>query len=217
MTTAIALPEETDRQLTAVESLIVLYEGRELEGDDDYQAAGEDLKTCKALAKEINEFMGPIVTAAHAAHKAAKGRQNETLAPIEKAQAVIGRVMGAYQVELAAARKIAEAQERARLEQEAAAAKDQYVDSLIEHDKLDEAEAVTNAPPMRQEPKLPKDKPKVAGTTVRTNWLFEIVNASAIPREYLIPDERCIGAVVRSRAGQVEIPGVRVYSETKVT
>ena len=217
MTTAIALPEAVDKELTAVESLIALYDGRELESAEDYFEAGEHLKTCKSLADQINEFMKPIVSAAHAAHKAAKARQNEALAPIEKARTVIGRVMGAYQEEQAAARRIAEAQERARLEAEAAAARAEYEEGLMVAGRIDEAIAVHNMPHMVQEPNLPDDKPRVAGTAVRKTWHFEVVDPMAIPREYLVPDEKAIGAIVRARAGQVEIPGVRIYSTTKVT
>ncbi len=217
MTTAIAMPETLDTELTEIESLIVLYQGRELESDENYETAGEHLKTCKSLTKQIRDFMSPIVKAAHEAHKAAKARENETLAPIKKAQTVIGGVMGAYQTELAEARRIAEAEERARLEQEAAKAKEQYVDVLIENDRCDEAEAVEAAPPMRQEPKIFDAAPKVTGTAVRTTWCFEIVNPNALPRDYLIPDEKGIGAVVRARQDNTDIPGVRVWPETKVT
>lgn len=217
MTTAIALPEAVDQELTAVESLIALYEGRELESAEDYFEAGEHLKACRALADQINEFMKPVVSAAHAAHKAAKARQNEALAPIEKARAVIGRVMGAYQEEQAAARRIVEAQERARLEGEAAAARAEYEEHLMVAGRIDEAIAVHNTPHMAQEPNLPDDKPKVAGTTVRTTWHFDVVDATVIPREYLVPDAKAIGAIVRARAGQVYIPGVLIYSKMKVT
>jgi hypothetical protein len=55
----------------------------------------------------------------------------------------------------------------------------------------------------------------IDGSYNRTDWKFEIVDAFALPREYLQPNVEAIGAVVRSTRGAVAIPGVRVWSETK--
>jgi len=217
MTTALALPEAVDKELTAVESLIALYDGRELESAEDYFEAGEHLKACKALIKQIDDFMDPIDAATNLAHKASTKRHRETVETPKKAATIIGLVMGAWQKEQAAARRIAEAQERARLEAEAAAARAEYEEGLMIAGRIDEAIAVHNTPHMVQEPNLPDDKPRVAGTAVRTTWHAEVVDPMAVPREYLVPDEKAIGAIVRARAGQVKIPGVRIYSTTKVT
>lgn len=56
--------------------------------------------------------------------------------------------------------------------------------------------------------------PKVAGTSARTSWKYEIVDSSKIPHEYMIIDEKAIGVVVRAQKEHTSIPGVRVYSET---
>ena len=52
-----------------------------------------------------------------------------------------------------------------------------------------------------------------AGLTVREDWKFSIVDAALIPREYLIPDEKKIGRIVRAMKDATNIPGVRVYAE----
>lgn len=54
------------------------------------------------------------------------------------------------------------------------------------------------------------------GISKRTIWRFEITDLAALPREYLIPDEKRIGAVVRAMKGDAQIAGVRVYPETIV-
>lgn len=56
--------------------------------------------------------------------------------------------------------------------------------------------------------------PKVSGLSDRKVWRFEIVDAAKIPREYLIPDEKRIGGVVRALKQDANIPGVRVYEES---
>jgi hypothetical protein len=61
--------------------------------------------------------------------------------------------------------------------------------------------------------------PKVSGIVARELWRFEIVDESKIPREFLMPDERKIGALVRALKGDAQAilgQGVRVFSEESI-
>lgn len=51
------------------------------------------------------------------------------------------------------------------------------------------------------------------GVSIRNHWVFEVEDASKIPRAYLKPDEKKIGEVVRQLKGDTSIPGVRVWNE----
>ncbi len=98
------------------------------------------------------------------------------------------------------------------------------------------AEAAAPPPPPAV---VPTSVPKVAGVTKRESWKFKFspngveqqkqllkkavvqYNASVKPgepelagAEFWALDEKTIGAVVRSTKGQIEIPGVDIYSET---
>ena len=59
--------------------------------------------------------------------------------------------------------------------------------------------------------------PEVKGQTFRTNWRYRIVDISKIPAEYLIPDEKRIGEVVRGLKDMTNIPGIEVYKEESVS
>ena len=52
---------------------------------------------------------------------------------------------------------------------------------------------------------------------IQTRWKFRINDVGKIPHEYMIPDEQKIGAVIRATKGQVQIPGVEIYSEDSVS
>lgn len=65
-------------------------------------------------------------------------------------------------------------------------------------------------------PVVPVDIPKAAGISSREVWKFAITDHASIPREYLIPDEKAIGGVVRALKGKTNIPGVRVFSEDTI-
>lgn len=184
--------------------------------DDDFDLAALVLTNLKRWEKEAKEFMGPVVKAAHDAHKEAKAKENALVMPLRNALIMIGEVMGKYQ----------EACERERVAQQAAmqAAEQEELDTetldratqLEEQGLKAEAKAVLAAAPKAQV-KLPSYAAKAKGTQTRRTWKFEIVDASLIPREYLVPDEKKIGAVVRALKDSACIYGVRVYSETAVS
>lgn len=52
----------------------------------------------------------------------------------------------------------------------------------------------------------PRPKPK--GVAKRDSWQFRIIDASKIPREYLVPDEKKLGAIARAGKGTIKIEGV---------
>lgn len=59
-------------------------------------------------------------------------------------------------------------------------------------------------------------KAKAAGTSYRTTWKARVVDASLIPREYLIPDEKMLAAMAKAAKGPSKIPGVEFYSEKTI-
>lgn len=48
-------------------------------------------------------------------------------------------------------------------------------------------------------------------------WVYEIVDASQIPREYMIPNETKIAGVVRALKGDTNIPGVKAVKQYRRT
>jgi hypothetical protein len=55
-----------------------------------------------------------------------------------------------------------------------------------------------------------------AGVSFREVWDFEITDPAALPREFLVPDEKLIRSAVSSLKDQTTIPGVRVFSRRVV-
>lgn len=49
--------------------------------------------------------------------------------------------------------------------------------------------------------------PKVAGVSMRTTWVGEIVDPDEIPREYMIPDLKTLKALTKAKGGDPGIPG----------
>lgn len=74
----------------------------------------------------------------------------------------------------------------------------------------------TQAAPVVSTPAMPKKVSTAEGTAYQTSrWTFEITDETQVPREFCMPDPRKIRAQVE--AGIREIPGVRVFQETKTS
>jgi hypothetical protein len=58
--------------------------------------------------------------------------------------------------------------------------------------------------------------PKVEGITARADWDFEIVDETAIPREFLCPDEAKIRKHIKRYQSEANIRGVRVFRVERV-
>lgn len=53
---------------------------------------------------------------------------------------------------------------------------------------------------------------QIPGATVIDNWKFDVIDESLLPREYLCPDVKKIGAVVKAMGEAADIPGIRVFN-----
>ena len=82
---------------------------------------------------------------------------------------------------------------------------------------IDAAAAILRVPVQVSQAPVESHAPKHKGTRKRTDWKHEVVDAASLPREFLMPDHTAIGAIVRARKGETNIPGVRVWAERKRT
>lgn len=102
------------------------------------------------------------------------------------------------------ARRLEEEKKRIEGEEAARKAREELERKALEEAAAKEAQII---PP----PPVP-EKPKTDGLTLRENWVFEIVDESLIPREYLVPDLTKIRKVVQTLKDRTDIPGVRAYN-----
>lgn len=126
--------------------------------------------------------------------------------------------------------RVAREQEQARREQEAAAAREAealaaVAAAEVANDGRSRAAALAAAEAASQQQTaaqlaMPREAPRSlksehATALSREVWVFEVVDAAQVPREYLCPDESKIGAAIK--AGVRDIPGVAIALEEKFT
>jgi len=185
--------------------------------NDTFAKAGEVLTLVKALRKEIDKSYDPIIKAAHLTHKEAVKSKKIADEPLVKAEKHLKPQIGSYLKKKEQER----IEEEARLMREAEKkADDERIRLAAEAEDAgahEEAEAIIDEEP---EPVAPPivvdDTPKLDGVSVRQNWKFKIVDESKIPRKYMVPNEKAIGAMARSLKSMADIPGVTFYPEDSV-
>ena len=214
--TALAVPEVKTQALAlrARVSSIIVHDQATLDAANDF------LHEVDATLGRIGETFDPQIARAHELHKSLIAEKKKFTEPLELAKKVVGKRVADHVAVVKEKRREAErlrlvAEEEARKLAEKAVDKAGKLEAggngnkaakVIEeaHDKV---EAI-----MATAPEIP-DEADTAGLTIREDWKFSIVDAALIPREYLIPDEKKIGRIVRALKGDANIPGVRAYSE----
>lgn len=182
-----------------------------------YNAAAEMLLGIKDLRKQIDETFDPIIKSAHEAHKTACDAKKKAESPLADAESIIKRMIGAWSIEQERIRR--EAEERARIE----AAKLEEEMRIQAAVNAAEAGADTETVAQIMETPQPIIMPTVAptfesavGISTRKVWKYRIVDEKLIPREFLMPNERAISAIVKGMKGKTNIPGIEVYEEIGV-
>ncbi len=184
----------------------------------------------KGLRRKIADTMDPIISAAFLTHKTAVGKKKELEAPLILAENWINGQMTAYKLEQDRIRReeedrlrqeaIRAEMERRKKEEErrlaeaaaleAAGAKEEAAQVMEEIIQETEAPVIVSPPP----PIMPKVE--VKGAALRETWTFEVINETLIPRQYLVADMVKIGGIVRALKDKANIPGIRVYSTSKM-
>lgn len=179
-----------------------------------YERAAGILLTIKDIRKEIDATFDPIVKKAHEAHKEAVAQKKRVEAPLVEAEGILKPRIAAFHAEQERKRQ----QEENRLREEGRKREEEErLQAAIQAEQdgvHEEVEAILESPQFIPAAVVPSSTPKVAGISMRKVWKFRIVNPVAIPRQYLIPDEKAIGSVVRSLGERAKIPGIEIYFET---
>jgi len=184
----------------------------------EYQAAIDGLKQVKTLRQGITRFFEDSKTKAHAAWKAICGNEKQFTDRLDVVEAKAKNILTAYarveeekrqaeQRRLQAEADEAARRERERLEKEAAKLKTPEK----REERLAQAAAVV-APVVNIAPTTPA----VKGTAMRKVWRARVVDAQAVPRAWLMVNDKALNAFAVSTKGAVPVKGVEFYVEDRM-
>jgi hypothetical protein len=171
--------------------------------------------SAKELRAEIKENLKQwdatrhaLTDPAEAYKKTVIGVFKTAMEPAERALAMLDRGISSFFL----AQREAARKEQERLDK-LAAAKQARLEAKAE------AKGEEAPPPIIPMPVVsgPAKTTQLAGggkVTTALVWTFEVTDAAAVPREWLIVNEQAIGAAVR--AGLRTIPGVRIFERPRV-
>lgn len=81
----------------------------------------------------------------------------------------------------------------------------------------DRAGAARTQASMTIAPTVIRESPKVQGVTMRTRWKSRVVDAQAVPREYMVVNEKALDDIATATKGALKIPGVEFYGVSEVS
>jgi len=177
----------------------------------DYECAVELLHGIKELRKKLDNRYMPIKIKTYEAYKLAMNNIKDYEVPLKEAEREIKSSMSRYVYKKDEERRA----EENRLRKEAEERERELLKKELEEIGLDKKAAEKEAAKLEvvtPEIKI-EDETKVAGVSYRENWKFTIVNVAKIPREWMIPDEKKIGAAARAMKGNIKIEGIKFFSE----
>ena len=200
------------------EASLIPFKANELTitNNPSFEAAGEFLKGIKGLRKKIDDSYDPIIKKAHEAHREAITQKKKYTDPLDNAEGQIKFKIGVYVHECESKRRLEEArlesELKARQEAEALEAA-KHLEAQGETEAANEVmqQAIDTTPTVV----LPKIQSKIEGISTRKVFKFKITDIKKIKPEFMIPDEKKIGAMVRAtgKAAEGLIGGVAVYEE----
>lgn len=210
MNTEIALPNSVVQERAAIvdraNTLTVSTAG-------DAQDAAELLRGIKTVRARISDLLDESIKKAHEAHKVVLDAKRRAESPLAVAEMTIKRKLSDWTTEQERVRRQEEARLRELARREEEEARLREAEALENAGETEQAEQVISAPIVTPIVVLPKAVPPMEGVSTRKTWKFRVVDEKAIPRAYLMVDEKAIRCVVRSLGDKTSIPGVEVYAE----
>ncbi len=186
-----------------------------IETDDEYAQAGGVLRSIAQQKSDHDAARKRITDPIRAGLDEIMRQAKATVAPLQQLDESIRSEMNDFN---ARKREAAEAEQAerdriARQEAEEAAAEEA---ATFEDETVLETPAVLHRAQERRTV-VPAAPPPVKGISKPIqDWKCKVENASLVPREYCMPNESAIRAMVKAQKGNVRIPGVRIWPEDRI-
>jgi ABC-type proline/glycine betaine transport system ATPase subunit len=161
----------------------------EIEDEQEYGEASDLLKATKGKIKLLDQERTLTVKPLNDQVREINSWYKKPLDKLKTIESALKKMLAQYQLK--------QREEQARLLEEAASEKTDHAKAQV---------LVMQA--------AKKATPAVSGVSVREVWKWDLVDESQIPQKYYSVDPAKIEAAVK--AGEREIPGVRIYKEARV-
>lgn len=217
----IAVPD-TKEIRTLAEATLKAARDIVIKDDPSYTAAGAFLGALKGREKSIDNVLDPFVKNNYDSWQSALALKAQHMAPVKEAEGIVKEKIKAYRIEAEKRNR----EEEARLREEARKADEderlRRAEELLAAGRPEDVLALLEGTPEPTMIVAHKALPKVKNIVARDSWKAELIDLTVlnkavaegkVPINFIQANMTTIGSVVRSLSGNIEIPGVRVYSE----
>jgi uncharacterized membrane-anchored protein YhcB (DUF1043 family) len=218
---SVEITEEQTQKLGRIFGADVEFSEYKIETSEQYQNAAEMLKRIKSDYKEVENMRVAITKPMDDAKKNVMDYFRPFIDRLAKAEAVIKNGIVGYQAEqnrihAEAQRKAIEAaraeEERKRKALEAQAEKAEKKGHTDKAELLRDRSEAIHVPIQV----VTSQVQKVSGIKTVETWKYEITDLNLVPREFLIVDEKKLGAYGRAMKSSANVAGVRFYQEQTI-
>lgn len=215
-TTTIEAPE-TGQLVAQGADIIAQAQALVVDSPESYAVAGVAVVEVKGVRKRIAALFKDAVGKAHQAHRAMCSLRDQVDNVPKNAETILKKKLGDYDRE--EERKRREEEDRLRELARVQAEERQLADAVAAEavGNAEEAEEIIAEPIAPPVVVLGSTVPKLAGVSTGEHWKHRVVDEDKIPDDYMMPDEKKIGAYARSMKAKASMPGVEFYSDTIVS
>lgn len=217
------ITKEVQENVTASEEMFLSSKTFAIKTQDDHKNAAVCLRDIKKKHKDLEGQRKEMTRPLDESKKKVMDFFRGPLGWLKDAEATIKREIIRYQTE----------QERIRMEHEKKIQEEARAKAKKEAEKLkkkaekeEQKGNMEKADELREQaedvpvvvPTVPKQVEKQQGiSAMQEVWKFRVVDIGILPQEYLMPNEKAIGQVVKALKDKALIPGVEVYSEKSIS
>lgn len=195
-----------------------------ISNEGEYNEAATFGRMLKQRMSDVKSFWKPMKDAAHKAHTAICSKEKAMLTPLENAEKILKKTMGAYVAEQEKKRREAEeaarraAQEEVERKMREAVALEAKGDRIAAKAAMEEAEVMDDA---AMSISVPTTKPKASGVSSSKDWQIINIDVGAVPvavqGTIIRPvDEAAVMRLIRSSKGTIRIPGISYREVAKI-
>lgn len=192
-----------------------------------YDFAADRLLAVVALRNEIIDHHAEMKRSSHQAWQAVLAAEKKLLGPVDAAEQILKRSIGAYQPEQERLAAEARAQAEAEAQAQAAEQREREIERAeAAGADAEEVAAICAEPLPVVLPALPPPTfQKAPGISTAANWKGECVNISQLVRAVaegkasitlVTEDKAAINALARATRGTLAVPGIRFFNQPTV-
>lgn len=179
----------------------------EVKDKQDLEKATDKLRIIQNLRKQVNEYWGELIKAAHSTWKNLNNKKKEMLRPIETVENVLKEKINVYLDEEEKKRQGIQAKIKADIQKQR-----EIIKAEMEKETGEEQKEILEmqADLISQNIVLPQKNEKISQRYV---YDYEVTDESKIPREYLMINEIKIKQKIREQKEDTKIPGIKVIKK----